>query len=289
MKTKLFSFWLVLLIAIFGLNANAQVHVNAKFYVNIPLAPNFNLEIAVNTHHRPAPHDRYVWVDNYYAWDYTIGSYVLVQGGWVLPPYPDAIWIPGYWEYTPYGYSWMSAGWLPQHYHMSYGFYKDRYDYYGRPVYYHQPHRIEPHHCYAYGYDHNPEHRGQHFSSSSFHNTPSDKPHSNTSKERVSSDNHRTSAGTRASANNRTATSDRTSANTRTATSDRTATNNKEAQSTRNSNVENKDRVHNSATSSSNESDRKSVVRTTPSSSKRASSGSDSSSDSKKNRSNRTR
>ncbi|MDR3217863.1 MAG: hypothetical protein LBU22_02625 [Dysgonamonadaceae bacterium] len=296
MKTKLFSFWAVLLIAVFGLNANAQVHVNASFYVNIPLAPNFNLEIGVNTHRYPAPHDRYVWVDDYYTWDYAIGRYVLVQGGWILPPYLDAIWIPGYWEYTPYGYRWMNACWLPQHYRFSYGFYKGRYDYYGRPVYYHKPHNIGNRPGYAYGYDHNPAHRGQNFSSSSFHNTPN--------SGRVSSANNRASynnnEASRGKIAENKATSDRdrnslTNNNNREEKSSGQYRNeesrsvNKETQSVRNSNVENKDRSdQNRVTSSSNERDR-TVARTTPSSSRRESSGNSSSTDSKKSRSSRTR
>jgi hypothetical protein len=193
MKTKLFSLAMLALITSFGMKANAQIQVS--LYASIPLAPNFTLNVGINTNSHSAPSPDYVWIDDYYTWDYAANRYSWVQGFWALPPYLGAIWIPGYWEFTSRGYRWMDACWIPRNHSFSHGYYKDRYDYYGRPVYYHRPH-IENRRAYAYSYDSNPNHRGRNFSSSAFYNNSPRNNHSGNSyrsPREETTDNHRKS------------------------------------------------------------------------------------------------
>ncbi|GHT47901.1 hypothetical protein AGMMS49965_26110 [Bacteroidia bacterium] len=81
-----------------------------------------------------------------------------LQGYWEIAPYANAYWIPGYWQAYQSGYRWIDAHWLPRSQYFSFGYYDGRYDYYGRPVYYHRPHS-DHYYGYAYAYDHHPEHR----------------------------------------------------------------------------------------------------------------------------------
>ncbi|GHV10001.1 hypothetical protein FACS1894162_2110 [Bacteroidia bacterium] len=149
-------------------DAQAQVHISV--YARIPLAPDVTL--TVGEPYGIAPSPDHIWVDGYWSWDNYRREYVWVQGYWALAPYSGAYWLPGYWEHYRGGYRWIVGGWMAHNYRMHYGYYAGRYDYYGRPVYYHRPHNDHSH-GYAYGYDHRPEHRRAGFSSSSrFNSSP---------------------------------------------------------------------------------------------------------------------
>lgn len=172
MKTKFFAILLGLFLSAFALEVNAQsVRVSSavSVYVNIPIAPEIVINVGVNTAHAPA--SNYIWIEGHYNWNPRFNMYVWVDGYWALPPHRGAIWMPGYWEHTPYGYRWVNAYWAPHNHRMVYGHYHGRYDYFGRPVYYHKPNKRSTH-GYAYCYDHNPHHRGKSFSSSAHYNAP---------------------------------------------------------------------------------------------------------------------
>jgi hypothetical protein len=164
MKTKLF-FSSIVFLALFACRvvdvADAQVHVS--LYTKIPMAPNVVLRVETPVIATPGPD--YIWVDGYWTWDSRYREYVWIQGYWALAPYSGAYWIPGYWEHYRNGYRWVEACWLPRDYHLHFGYYSGRYDYYGRPVYYHQPPR-ESRVAYSYSYDHRPEYIGKGYSSS---------------------------------------------------------------------------------------------------------------------------
>ncbi|MDR3235638.1 MAG: YXWGXW repeat-containing protein [Prevotellaceae bacterium] len=148
------------------------VQTDVSVYTQIPMAP--TVQLTVETPIALAPGPNYVWIDGYWSWDYRYREYVWISGYWALSPYVGAYWIPGYWETYKSGYRWVDACWLPNDYHISYGYYKNRYDYYGRPVYYHAPH-VDVHAGYVYSYDHRQDYRGKGYSSSSyFNNEPKD-------------------------------------------------------------------------------------------------------------------
>jgi hypothetical protein len=44
----------------------------------------------------PSPGPRYVWVRSHHRW--MDGHWVRVQGGWVVPPQPNAVWVEGRWD-----------------------------------------------------------------------------------------------------------------------------------------------------------------------------------------------
>ena len=49
----------------------------------------------------PAPGPGYMWTNGEWVWN---GGWYWSAGYWALPPYPDAIWIGGYWGRGPHGY-----------------------------------------------------------------------------------------------------------------------------------------------------------------------------------------
>ena len=49
---------------------------------------------------RPAPD--YVWVDG--EWEWRGGAWVWIGGRWVAPPFPNALWVHGYWYHGPRGW-----------------------------------------------------------------------------------------------------------------------------------------------------------------------------------------
>lgn len=173
MKTKLF-FVSAILVVLAACTVTTRVPapssaVDVVLYEKIPLAPNVMLTIETPV---IAPGSDYVWIDGFYTWDARHRDYVWVQGHWEMVPYTGAYWIPGYWEYYRNGYRWVNACWLPRNYHLNYGYYNGRYDYYGRPVYYPKP-NVRAGAGYSYAYDHRPEYRGRGYNSSSqFNNMP---------------------------------------------------------------------------------------------------------------------
>jgi hypothetical protein len=159
----------VLLIATACVSSQIAADPNVSVYTEIPLAP--NVVLTVENPVIAVPGSGYIWIDGYWTWDYRYREYVWVQGYWALVPYAGAFWIPGYWEYYRGGYRWIDARWLPKDYRFAYGYHNGRYDYYGRPVFYDQPHNVRTGHAYAY--DNRSEYRGKGYSSSScFNNTP---------------------------------------------------------------------------------------------------------------------
>ncbi|GHT07682.1 hypothetical protein FACS189432_00030 [Bacteroidia bacterium] len=164
MKTRLFLvsvIFSVLTACSVGRVSEAQAYVSV--YTNIPLAP--NVVLTVETPIMAAPGPSHIWIDGYWTWDNYYREYVWVQGYWAVAPYVNAYWIPGYWEAYRGGYRWIDACWLPRDYRLNYGYYNGRYDYFGRPVYYHQLGR-ESRYAYTYSYDHRPEYRSKGYSSS---------------------------------------------------------------------------------------------------------------------------
>jgi hypothetical protein len=172
MKAKLF-FVSIVCLTLFacGVREVAEAQVHVSLYAKIPMAPNIVLRVETPVIATPGPD--YIWVDGYWTWDSRYREYVWIQGYWAVAPYSGAYWIPGYWERYRNGYRWVEACWLPRDYHLHFGYYSGRYDYYGRPVYYHQPSR-ESRVGYSYAYDHRPEHIGKGYSSSPrFNEAPS--------------------------------------------------------------------------------------------------------------------
>ncbi|MDR0413224.1 MAG: hypothetical protein LBH61_05440, partial [Dysgonamonadaceae bacterium] len=159
-------------------------------YTRIPVAPNVVLTVGVPAIAAPSPD--HIWVEGYWTWDTPRREYIWVQGYWALAPYVGAYWVPGYWEYYASGYRWVDAYWIPRNTHLAFGYYDGRYDYYGRPVYYHRP-ASHPR-GYAYGYDHDPKHRTRRYSSSVHFNESSRE-----ERDRINREHKRTvsSAGSR--------------------------------------------------------------------------------------------
>jgi hypothetical protein len=195
MKTKLFLvsvIFIVMTACSVGRVSEAQVY--ASVYTKIPLAPNVVLTVETPIYSAPGPN--YVWIDGYWSWDNYYREYVWVQAYWAVAPYVNAYWIPGYWESYRNGYRWIDACWLPRDYRLNYGYYSGRYDYYGRPVYYHQPGR-ESRYAYTYSYDHRPEYRDKGYSSSPrFNETPKSERNRITSDYQKQSTNSRSSSST---------------------------------------------------------------------------------------------
>jgi hypothetical protein len=169
MKTNVLTVLFISLFSILNTGTTAEAQVHVSVYVNIPLAPDIVLSVGTPAIQAPAPD--YIWIDGYWSWSSRHRNYVWVQGYWALAPYADAYWIPGYWEYYRSGYRWVEAGWIPGAAQIHFGYGSRRYDYYGRPVYYHPYNPREYRNGYAYSYDHNPGHRGKGYNSSPYFNS----------------------------------------------------------------------------------------------------------------------
>jgi hypothetical protein len=151
------------LLSVFGMGMKAQAQEYISIYANIPLAPNKVLTIDAQS--ATAPASNYVWIDGHWNWNGRYREYDWTRGHWEIAPYENAYWIPGYWENYKSGYKWIDAGWVSQSKRFTFGYSDERFDYYGRPVYYHQPLNSNLY-GYAYGYDHNPNHIGEGYNSS---------------------------------------------------------------------------------------------------------------------------
>jgi hypothetical protein len=57
-----------------------------------------------------SPGPTYVWVRTHHRW--VEGRWVRVQGGWVVPPRPDAAWVEGRWDAT-------TRSWTEEHWEIS--------------------------------------------------------------------------------------------------------------------------------------------------------------------------
>lgn len=198
---------LIALSALGGFQVYGGVKVNVSVFTSIPIAPNAITNIKV----KPAcPINNAIWIDGYWNWNPRTNSYVWEHGHWIIPPYNGAVWMPGYWSYTPRGYVWVDAAWVPKNQTIAYGYCQGRYDYYGRPVYYHKPTQTHGH-GYAYKYDHRPEYKKNKYSSNPHFNsqnnnkatnktvqTPNTRPSTRSvNTARTSSSSERTSISTR--------------------------------------------------------------------------------------------
>ena len=168
MKAKLFYLSIIALLLSACTTRNstqAQVYI----YAEIPLAP--DVVVAVGTSRVASPGSDFIWIDGHWTWDSRFRQYVWIQGYWAVAPFAGAYWIPGFWESRPGGFFWVSSQWIPRNQRLHFGYSNGRYDYFGRPVFYQQPRRSSR--SYAFGYDHNPDHRAPGFNSSaSFNRAP---------------------------------------------------------------------------------------------------------------------
>jgi len=143
---------------------------SVSVFTEIPLAPNVVLTVEAPVIMSPGP--GYIWVDGHWTWDPRIRGYVWVQGFWALVPFQGAFWTPGFWESYRGGYRWVDARWWPRNQRFTFGFQSNRFDYFGRPVYFSQP-QTTVRTGYAFTYDNRPETRGRGYSSSpSFNDAP---------------------------------------------------------------------------------------------------------------------
>jgi hypothetical protein len=57
----------------------------------------------------PAPRAGYIWIGE--EWKWVGGAYVWAGGRWMVPPFANAVWIPGHWRHTKYGWYWLPGEW----------------------------------------------------------------------------------------------------------------------------------------------------------------------------------
>jgi len=89
--------------------ADAGPRVSVQIGVNVPVAPVAPVAVPVAVvPATPVPYG-YVWRPAYYVW--TGYGYQLVPGGWVRPPHPHAVWVPGRWVARPRGSFWAQGYW----------------------------------------------------------------------------------------------------------------------------------------------------------------------------------
>jgi len=89
--------------------AHAGPRVAVQIGVNVPVAPVAPVAVPVAVvPATPVPYG-YVWRPAYYVW--TGYGYQLVPGGWVRPPHPHAVWVPGRWVARPRGSFWAQGYW----------------------------------------------------------------------------------------------------------------------------------------------------------------------------------
>jgi len=142
---------------------------NVSIFAQIPMAPNVVLTVETPVFASPGP--SYIWINGHWTWDWRIRGYVWVQGFWAMVPFPGAMWIPGYWESFRGGFRWVDARWWPRNQQFTFGFQNNRFDWFGRPVYFSRPRTSGP--GFAFTYDNRPETRGRGFSSSpTFNDAP---------------------------------------------------------------------------------------------------------------------
>ena len=97
------------LVAICRLEAKPKVYVNVNNgkvrYVKVkPAAPNV---VVV----RPAcPSPKHIWIDGDWVWSPQANQYIYTEGKWVLPN-TAAVWVPGHWKNTKYGWHWVNGHW----------------------------------------------------------------------------------------------------------------------------------------------------------------------------------
>jgi hypothetical protein len=55
------------------------------------------------------PSPDYVWAPGY--WDWNGREWVWISGKWTQLPYPNAAWVPGHWEWNGHEWIWVSGYW----------------------------------------------------------------------------------------------------------------------------------------------------------------------------------
>ncbi len=55
------------------------------------------------------PYPNAIWIEGY--WQHRYGNWVWVSGYWARRPWPGAVWIPGHWRETPRGWRWVPGHW----------------------------------------------------------------------------------------------------------------------------------------------------------------------------------
>ncbi|MEO6610796.1 MAG: hypothetical protein ABIT05_16335 [Chitinophagaceae bacterium] len=68
-----------------------------------------NFPGGVRAGHGPSPYAGAIWIGP--EWQWRSGTYVAVPGYWAKPQRHRAIWVPGYWKYSRYGYRWVPGYW----------------------------------------------------------------------------------------------------------------------------------------------------------------------------------
>jgi len=76
---------------------------NVLYVDEAPPAPRAEVIIGV------APSPDHVWIGGY--WARRAGSWVWIDGRWMLRPRPGVAWVPGHWERHPRGHVWISGHW----------------------------------------------------------------------------------------------------------------------------------------------------------------------------------
>lgn len=97
MKIKLF----VLSVVIIGFSAGAGAQ-HVKVRIGFPVGISINAP-------GPAPVRGHVWIGPEWAW--RGNRYECVPGYWAQPHHQGAIWVPGHWKYTRFGYKWVPGRW----------------------------------------------------------------------------------------------------------------------------------------------------------------------------------
>jgi len=57
----------------------------------------------------PSPYPEAVWIPGY--WRYKRGGWIWMPGDWGRPPRPGAVWVSGYWEPRRGGWAWIPGRW----------------------------------------------------------------------------------------------------------------------------------------------------------------------------------
>ncbi|MBI3472955.1 MAG: YXWGXW repeat-containing protein [Candidatus Solibacter usitatus] len=77
---------------------------HGSYYARVPPPPPPRLVVGF------APGPGYVWCDGYYDW--RGGGWYWVAGRWSYPPWPRAVWAPGYWRpHGRHGYRFYPGRW----------------------------------------------------------------------------------------------------------------------------------------------------------------------------------
>jgi len=136
------------------------------FITAIPIAPPA-LVMTMGPGNIRQPGANFVWIDGFWQWNPFAMSYTWVNGHWIGIPHNNAIWMPGFWDFRgpAFGYVWVNAGWAPRNHRMQFGIANNRFDYFGRPLYFARPAQRNPR-AQVFSHDHRPQFTDRSFTSS---------------------------------------------------------------------------------------------------------------------------